>query len=159
MQKIWVPVKFDNRYLVSNYGDLFSVRFKRFLKPYKMPNGSLRYTFPNRTIAVHKLVFNHFRNARLIQYKHLIMHLDYNRENNRELNLERMKHGDVLRKWYEYKKQKRGVYKWTDGRYTKWRAALKVGGKVKTLGYYDLKEHAEAAYYEGYKAIFGNYPY
>ncbi|NJO65071.1 MAG: hypothetical protein HC836_45275 [Richelia sp. RM2_1_2] len=173
MKKIWKIVRWNKRYEVSNYGEVRFIKNKRLQKFHTLKNGSkLAYlSFKNGTkknIMVHKLVFTHFKKEQIIRYKHLIMHNDFNRSNNKTPNLSKHTHGDVLRMWYEHKNRIRGVYTHSstvikkDGTkktYNRYRAVLKYNKKTKTLGYFDTKREAASAYYSGYQELYGRPPF
>lgn len=164
----WKAVKirgFAGKYIVSNYSEVLNLRTGNLLSPYKDHTGAFRYHLSKNNnrkgIAAHKLVWRHFKKSHL--GTKLIMHIDYNKENNYTKNLDKLKRGDYLRLWNEYKNRVRGVYKHTQIKkgvnYTFWRAVLKVNNKVKTLGYYKTRKEAIEGYFLGYLEIYKRPPF
>lgn len=166
MKEVWKKVKLKhfNHYKVSNYGRVVNTKTNKYLAglliPSKIRGNFIQIHFHNKehskTIFLHILVFKHFKPNEL---KHYVWHNDYNGLNNKENNLSELTRGDIYRKGYELKKQKRGVYKWTVGNSEYFRAALKVKDKVVTLGYTNKKKDAEILYEFGYKFIYGSLPF
>lgn len=168
MNEIWKKVKLKgfSHYRVSNLGRLFNTKTKYVTRGFVYRISSVRgpllmFGLSNKslqkTIPAHKLVFSHFQLSQLKNYR--VWHIDYNGSNNKNVNLLETTHGDCLRRGYEVRNKKRGVYKWTDGQTNKFRATLKIGDKVVTLGYTNLKKDAEILYQFGYSMIYGVQPY
>lgn len=171
MKKTWKKLKgYEKRYKISNYGEVYSLYSKRLLKPWQMnPKSKRLYVGLNkngktRGRALDRLVFKHFDKRLIWKYKHLVIHLNFQDDNNRSTNLDRMKFGDALRRSYEHRNVVRGVYTWRqkmdNGRYLyKFRAAMKVDNKVKTLGYFHNYSDALKCYYQGYVQEYGRAPF
>lgn len=171
MKVIWRKVKnlhYQRKYEVSNYGDVRIIESKRLLTKFKFSNGAL-YVGLNKnghttSIAIHRLVFKHFKIEELSKKK-WVHHLDFNKENNHSPNLDQKSRGDYLRLWNTERNRQRGVYFYKQpkkngkGFYEKYRAVVKYRDKVKTLGYFKTKQEAEIAYYGGFKELYGYYPY
>lgn len=94
MNEVWVFIKdTDNQYLISDHGNVFSVRRNKVLKHGKSPYGyhvaSIRTNtdkFRNRKKFIHRLVASHF--IPNVHNKPHINHIDSSKVNNHFLNLE-----------------------------------------------------------------------
>ena len=65
MQEQWKPIKdFEELYLISNYGELYSIRRKKKIKLYYDKNGYAKATLHNemkqKNVLIHKLVAEAF---------------------------------------------------------------------------------------------------
>ena len=87
----WLPVNgYENYYMISSHGDIYSKRLKRLLKPHKAKSGylyiSLRGDGKNKFMTMHRLIAMHF----VPGYKEglCVNHIDENKSNNSANNLE-----------------------------------------------------------------------
>jgi len=162
MNEIWVKVKGFSNYKISNMGNIVNIKTNKLLKiQYVNSNNYAMITLYknkqsyNKGLA--KLVIAHFQVKELD--KDFALHLDLNHMNNKNVNLKQASRGDIYRYYYTVKKQKRGVYKWTDGFHVKWRAMIKVNNKPLTIGYTKTKKQAEMLYKQAFKSYYGYLPY
>ena len=93
----WKDIQQFPDYKISNFGNVYSKKSKKNLKPYKHPNGGhLRVTlFKNRRryrFWVHELVLEAFSSKRPSE-SHVCRHLDSNPENN---HIENLKWGTLI---------------------------------------------------------------
>ena len=91
MRENWKPIKnFEDQYLVSNYGNVKSLRRNKILKPYTNNTKYLYVCLSNgkskKHYRIHRLVANAF--IPNPESKEFINHKDYNTFNNRVDNLE-----------------------------------------------------------------------
>lgn len=162
IKKKWKRIKDYPNYKISNYGEVYSFHFKRTIKPYTQKQGkSLRVMLRNingsKSISLANLVIKYFDKDWSLN-KQYALHLDYNRSNNIETNLECTTRGDLLRYWHRYRNKIRGIYDWNIG-HNKFRVALKHKDKVKTVGYYKTKDEALMGYYNAYLALYKEEPF
>lgn len=162
-KRIWRKViGFKDRYKVSNYGEVYSIKSKKNLKPTRIYTGALYvHLFKDGnqySTMMHNLVYKHFKKDELgNKYVH---HMDFNKGNNFVKNLDKMKRGDLLRLWYEQKNRARGVYKVNNpASLNKYRAVLKINNKVVTLGYFKKKDDAVKCFIAGYYKQYNRIPF
>lgn len=87
MEKQWKQIKnFEGKYLVSNYGEVKSVKTDKLLKPYTNKTKYLYVMLGRKHYRVHRLVAQAFIENPL--NKEFINHKDYNTFNNCADNLE-----------------------------------------------------------------------
>lgn len=91
LKEKWKPISgYESGYLISSFGRVLSLRFKRFLliNPEKDIYPAAHLSIKNRakSVRLHKLVANHFIDNPL--KKTCINHIDGNKKNNRADNLE-----------------------------------------------------------------------
>lgn len=104
-QEIWLPVRnYEDRYLVSNTGNVKSLKHNKILKPWKSPDGHLIvYLCKNKTkvsIGIHRLVLLTFVGEPLSDFE--ASHLDGNEENNNLENLAWESHATNMRRRIEH---------------------------------------------------------
>jgi hypothetical protein len=93
MHKCWKS--YNNKYEVSNYGDMYSKKYRKLLKPHKTKKGYLRIDLGRKHKEyIHRLVAMLF--IENIENKPTINHKNYNKTDNYQENLE----------WATYKEQK-----------------------------------------------------
>ena len=84
-----------SNYLIYNSGDIYSKKYKRFLKPRKDKNGYLRVDLcgddkTRKTIKIHQLVGMAYLNHNLENSDYVIDHIDSDLNNNYLHNLQRI---------------------------------------------------------------------
>lgn len=85
MKEIYKPIKnFENKYLVSNYGNIKSVILNKILKKQSIANGYLTSTLAEKPYLIHILVINTFSNDNILD---IVDHIDGNKQNNNIKNL------------------------------------------------------------------------
>ena len=106
-----------SNYLIYNNGDIYSKKYKRFLKPRKDKNGYLRVDLcgdnkTRKTLKIHQLVGIAYLNHNLENTDYVIDHIDSNINNNYLHNLQRITRIQNLRKKSIIKKNglPRGIY-------------------------------------------------
>ena len=108
MQEIWVPIIFNDRYFVSNFGRIKSFIYKeKILKQYKTRKGYFSVNLYNNGAStshlVHRLVLLSFLNDLNIEE---VNHLDCIKTNNYLCNLEKSnrklnaKHAVLMKRYY-----------------------------------------------------------
>lgn len=91
MEKEWRTVENTNgNYIVSNYGEVYSMRAKRVMSPEVDKDGYLRVVLNTKDGARHEFVHRLVAKAFLPNYgnKEQVNHKDLHRDNNCVLNLE-----------------------------------------------------------------------
>lgn len=92
MDEIWKPVRgFEELYLVSNLGNVKSIRSGKILKPRKLPHGYARVNLPatsrtKRDVYIHRLVADAF--CEHPKGCDVVNHIDNDPTNNKASNLE-----------------------------------------------------------------------
>lgn len=92
MEEIWKQINnYEGRYLISNYGEIYSILSNKILKPQRNGHGYLHIGLYNKmcryhTLLIHSLVATHFISMRKPFMQ--INHKDGNKENNCVCNLE-----------------------------------------------------------------------
>lgn len=97
--EIWKDVVgYEDRYRVSNFGNLYSKRYKRIKKVHLNRDGYLYSNFTvnfiSSTKKVHKIVADAF--LPLIEGKNHIDHIDGDKQNNNASNLRRCTHAENI---------------------------------------------------------------
>lgn len=160
LKKKWKVIKGYN-YKISNYGEVYSLYSKRNIKPFVTNGKSLWIELQKKGISVRfnlsKLVVKYFNKNWTLE-KQYALHVDYNRENNIETNLECTTRGDLYRYWYRFRNQTRGIYRFPNGK-KRFRAVLKVKDKTVTIGYFKQKNEALIAYYSAYIGLYDIEPF
>ena len=91
---------FEGRYQVNEFGQVYSLLKKKWLKPGLTKNGYLVYNLtpvnirPQITYTAHALVFMHYIGT---DYEGTINHIDGNKLNNHYSNLEVISHSENVR--------------------------------------------------------------
>jgi hypothetical protein len=147
-------------YTVNNQGEVFNVKTKHKLTPYKRKIGRQYYIQLSKNnitqnFNLAKLVCDHFKKKEL--HSEYVKHLNFTTEDNRNKNLKRCTRGDLRRHYNQGKK--RGVYTWTDGIRQYYRATLKIDDKCKTIGYYKKRKDAVIAYKAAFLVEYGMLPF
>lgn len=166
--KKWKKIKGFEKYKISNYGEVFSTYSNRLLSTRTSKSGTIMVDLykngKSEHFTLYKLVTKHFNNS-WTEKKSYAIHLNLNRKNNKESNLEAKSLGDMLRFWNQKKNRVRGVSKWEkknnkgEVMYSKYRAVIKHKNKVKTIGYFDTEYDAAIEYFMEYKKLYKHYPY
>ncbi len=103
-QEIWKDVRdFEGLYKISNLGEIYSSISKKKLTPFKTGDNyravKLWKSGVKKTVLIHTVVGNHFVDNPLSLPE--INHKNFDRTDNRAVNLEWMSHGDNIRYSYE----------------------------------------------------------
>lgn len=153
-------------YIIYNDGSIYSVKSKKYITPHQSYKKHYAYYYiqlhkngVSECFNLAKLVLKYFKPNELSKKMSLPLHLDLNTKNNKVDNLTAGTLGDRKRIINTIKKAKRGVYKWKNSKYTKWRAVLKIDEKAVTLGYFNTKKEAETLYFDKFKEVYGYAPY
>ena len=108
------------------------------------------------SIPIDKLVLKYFKGIK--RSKKFALHLDFNKLNDKSINLDWSKRGDLLRYYNTRKNKIRGIYPWRIGK-KKFRAVLKIRKKVVSLGYFNTYDDALKVYLDSYTKAFGYLPF
>lgn len=150
--EIWKSVKnYEGHYEVSNLGKVKSIKFNKeiILKPklsnnkYLMVNLSINDKTKTRTI--HQLVAEAFLNHIVDGFKLVVNHINHIRIDNRVENLEIITMRENTSKRFLSSTSKYVGVCWQKSN-KKWRAAIRINGKVTYLGYYDKEIEAHYSY-------------
>lgn len=103
-REIFKPIKgYENKYLVSNLGRVWSIKRKQQMKPYKDKYGYLyvqladsSYQAKFKSHKVHRLVYEAFSGN--IPKGYDIDHVDQNKQNNNIKNLVAISHSDHIKR-------------------------------------------------------------
>tara|TARA_R110002074_G_scaffold345789_1_gene516187 strand:+ start:98 stop:574 length:477 start_codon:yes stop_codon:yes gene_type:complete len=146
----WKDIRgYGGDYKVSNYGRVISVKF---IKIKELSYGVTRgYRFVNlynkntrKTRYIHKLVAEYFINHEPCGYKIVVDHIDNNKINNHESNLQLITHRENSSKDRTRASKYTGVYKIKNN--DKWRSQIQYKGVIKYLGCYKSEFRAHLAY-------------
>lgn len=89
-KEIWLSIKYNNNYEISNFGNVRNKKTKRLLKPAISNKGYYMVALSNKsqshTYTIHKLVMEHFNRCAFDE--EVINHIDHNKLNNKIDNLE-----------------------------------------------------------------------
>lgn len=103
--EIWKNIEdFENKYMISNYGKVFSKSSNRVIKIYKSKNGYYSVSLSikkgkQKRFLIHRLVAKHFINNP--QNKPQVNHIDGDKSNNHTDNLEWVTAKENVRHAYE----------------------------------------------------------
>ena len=150
-ERQWKTIKHYDQYQISNYGLVKNMQTNRVLKPGIRGDGRLCVTLCNgdgrKHADIHKLVAEAFLDK--VENKHYIDHIDCNRLNNHVDNLRYVNQSE--------NSQNRGSNSNSTSKYkgvsfctknNKWRAQIKLDGKLVHLGLFTSEKHAAKAYNE-----------
>jgi len=144
-------VGYEGLYQISNFGNVKRIYFdKEKMLNLTLNNRSyLRICLSKngikKTKQVHQLVAMAFKNHIPCGMKFVINHIDYNKLNNREDNLEIVTNREnTNRKHLKSSSKYTGVY-WNNNT-KKWQSAIKINNKTKYLGAYENEIIASNAY-------------
>jgi len=166
--EIWKSIDGFVNYQVSNEGNVKSLKRynsmnrlvkEKILKPYPDISG---YLFVNlykdnksNLRRIHHLVAESFLNHIKDGYKKVINHKDFDRSNNKLINLEIVSQRENANQKHIASSSKyTGVY-WNKNRKA-WRAHIRIGKKQKHLGYYSEEYDAHLAYENELKKTLNN---
>ena len=150
---------YDN-YLVSNFGNVKNSKTNRIMKPGNHPKGyklvDLSKNGKSKTFRVHRLVGIAFLENP--DNKPMIDHIDENKSNN---NVKNLRWATPKDNKYNQGKQINNTtgFKGVNFDKKKYRAQIRINGKLKHLGYFKTAEEASRAYEEKAKEIHGNFYY
>lgn len=162
MKSIWRVAHNFPLYEISIFGDVRRISTQRVLKPWYNKHLNNYATVrlrkkvggDTRNISLARLMLHTFQYS--LKRKKYALHYDMDHTNNTNDNLAWSTRGDLMR--YKRSGKVKGVYKWSIGK-NKFRAVLKIGKKVRTLGYYRTFEQAQHVHYEAFLKTFGYEPY
>ena len=93
--------------------------------------------------------------------KHIVDHADLNKTNNSWNNLREATHAQNIQNRAAHKGSKSGLkgvhFAPTRTSFKKWAAHIRIGGVLKTLGYFEHPEEAHAVYSKAAQAAFGQF--
>jgi hypothetical protein len=85
MEEVYKPILgFEKKYLISNYGNIKSIKTNKILKKQIINDGYLSSTLCGKPYLIHKLVIENFSNEKKIN---VVDHIDGNKQNNCIFNL------------------------------------------------------------------------
>lgn len=85
MEEVYKPIaNFEEKYLISNYGNIKSIKKNKILKKQIINNGYLSTTLCGKPYLIHKLVIENFSNEKKSD---VVDHIDGNKQNNCISNL------------------------------------------------------------------------
>ena len=85
MEEVYKSViNFEEKYLISNYGNIKSIKTNKILKKQIINDGYLTSTLCGKPYLIHKLVIKNFSNEKKLD---VIYHIDGNKQNNCIYNL------------------------------------------------------------------------
>mgnify|MGYP001070438704 CR=1 FL=1 len=149
MEKKWRTIKKHPSYRVSNYGDVYSSKSNKYLKPSINSSGYFCLRLDNTSYKVHKLVAIAFLNHKSSnQNRDLVIdHIDGDKLNN---NLSNLREVSPRENRTNYTNRIKTTSKYTgvcwDKSRRKWIASIKVNGKQKNLGRFKKEKDAYLAY-------------
>lgn len=89
--EVWKPLIFENvevgRYLISNYGRVYDLKLDKYVNPRMHNHGYLSIQLSGMGLLLHRVVAENFVGERRIDQTH-VNHLDGNKTNPRDINLE-----------------------------------------------------------------------
>lgn len=149
--EIYKTIKgYDNRYKISNYGNVLSINYlnrgvAKILKPLPAGKDYLRVNLYKDKIYkssyIHRLVAQYFIGE--IKKGYEINHIDKNKSNNNVKNLEIITHREnSCHKYINGNKICKYIGVTFNKNAKKWVAAIKLNSKRKHLGYFDNPELA-----------------
>ncbi len=148
-REIWKSVDCYKNYEVSWFGRVRNGKTGRILKPCMASNGYLCVGLSKngkcKTHTIHKLVANEWLENP--DGKRCVDHIDGSETNNHHENLRYASHSENSRNMEKHSDGS-SIYKgvsW-DARTNKWRAQIKINGKVRTLGRYSVEKEAAETY-------------
>ena len=146
-------------YSIDEYGNVFSFKKNRYLKPYNDKDGYLIITMSDNNIPkrykLHRLVAEYFIKG--FNKKKQINHKDFNKKNNHFSNLEMSNHRhNQNHKWNKNNTKKYGIFKHNN----KWRSVLSIKNKkILEIGVFKTKDEAYNAFYNAYYNYHGIPPW
>ena len=144
-------VGYEGHYIVSNLGNVKSIKFnkEKHLKLSKNYKGYLTIMLSidniEKRIRVHQLVAESFLNHKRCGMKLVINHIDFNKVNNRVENLEIVTNRENCNQKHLKSSSIYTGVSW-DKRCNKWRSNITVNGKLKHLGYFINELEASEVY-------------
>ena len=153
--------KLDNcEYIISNTGKIYSLRFKKWMKPYstnkKYKKLYVKLGSFSKTFSVGKLVLTIFKDIGLPNETDF--HINGALDDNYVKNLKWTTRSEIMRLAWKRKREKTnasvGVYPWKLGN-KKFRAVMKINNKFKTIGYFMTKKEAVIAHKKRYIQLYG----
>lgn len=146
----------DEFYIFYMDGQIFSKRYKRFIKPSKNKFGYLYFTDcnykPRKKKYIHRTIYEKFYGVILNNLQ--VDHINNIKDDNRLINLQNLTAQQNIQKQLKNKKNTSG-YKgisWDKSR-CKWSSQIVYNGKKIHLGYFQNIEDAKNAYNEKAKYL------
>ena len=158
MEEIWIPVKgYENRYKVSNKGNVLSIKRNKVLSLIKNSAGYYSVKLYDglgisnrKNVLVHRLVASHF----IGKSKLMVNHKDSNKVNNSLDNLEFINNRENVAHYNRSKGHTTGAHKYMN----KWKSVIVYNKVSYYLGIFETKESASEAYHKEKSLIeSGNY--
>jgi 23S rRNA A1618 N6-methylase RlmF len=85
MEEVYKPItNFEEKYLISNHGNIKSIKKNKILKKQIINDGYLSTTLCGKPYLIHKLVIKNFSNEKK---SNVVDHIDGNKQNNCISNL------------------------------------------------------------------------
>lgn len=151
------PIPGYENYLIDEFGTVINSKTAHIMKIHYINNGSRPYVWlsknnKSKPFMVAKLVHLVYVSPYQVDG---ILHKNQDIQDCEDVNLAAGTKSAQRAQALQYKNRPKGVYKWKHKSYTKYRAALKMEGKVKTLGYFETEEEARECFEEAYKQYYG----
>ena len=147
MEEIWKEVSSAENYLVSNLGNVFSLKSKRLMKKNVSNRGYERVTIKGKQVSVHRLICIAFLGEN--EDKTIVNHINGIKTDNRLENLEWVTCRENTMHYYSSIPLREIKLK-TCIRYEKW---MYINGKNRSIGRFKTPEEAMKAYYDKLKII------
>ena len=147
MEEIWETIKGFEKYKVSTFGRVKSLKFgkEKILKESINAHGYLSVGLNGKTKKIHQLVAIAFLGHIPCGHKLVVNHIDINKLNNHVSNLEIVTaRENCSLKHLKSASQYVGVYWKKDS--SKWKAQIQINGKRKHLGHFTNELEASNAY-------------
>jgi len=148
--EIWKTIKDYPDYEISNFGRIKTLKFSgcKMLNYRIGTDGYFKVDFFNqkrKTFKVHQLVCMAFKNHIPCGHKLVINHIDFNKLNNSEDNLEIITNRENSNKRHLCSSSEYTGVSWNK-RLNKWSAQITLDKKQKHLGYFEIEYDAHVAY-------------
>jgi len=132
----WLPILNNEDYLISDKGQVYSVKKRRLLKT---KSNTVKINFKSYSLC--RLVCKHFYKNWNQAYK--VIHIDENINNNCIENLKMVATNDL--NWKQVNNDE-GIGKWVKADMYRYSSYIIIKGKRHDLGFFDTEEEAIEAY-------------